>query len=91
MKKYYKPEKNSLFAGTLNFLFWGLGYLYLEKRTDEAFYLIFSCFSVWIFSFWYLSVSGPVAFAGIFWIIFWSLWVSLYTGYDAYKLSKVKK
>jgi hypothetical protein len=91
MKKYYKPEKSSIFAGVLNFLFWGLGYLYLEKRTDEAFYLIFSCFLVWIFSFWYLSVSGPVAFAGIFWIIFWSLWVSLYTGYDAYKLSKVKK
>ncbi|OGI12137.1 hypothetical protein A3K64_02275 [Candidatus Micrarchaeota archaeon RBG_16_36_9] len=91
MKKYYKPEKNPLFAGILNFLFWGLGYLYLEKRTDEAFYLIFSCFLVWIFSFWYLSVSGPLAFAGIFWIILWYMWVSLYTGYDAYRITKVRK
>ena len=92
MKYYYKkPEKSPLLASILNFLFWGLGYLYLEKRTDEAFYSISFCFLVWIFSFWYLFVSGPLAFAGIFWIIFWSLWIGIYIGYDAYRIGRVKE
>lgn len=90
MKKYYRHEKSPLFAAILNFLFWGLGYLYLEKRTDEAFYLISFCFFVWIFSFWYLFVSGPLAFVGMVWIIFWSLWIGFYVSYDAYRIAKVR-
>jgi hypothetical protein len=86
-----KTEKSPIFAGILNFLFWGIGYLYLEKRTDEAFYLIASYLFVCLFSLWYLSVSSILAFAGIFWIIFWSLWVSIYVGYDAYRIGKVRK
>jgi hypothetical protein len=85
-----KTEKSPMFAAILNFLFWGLGYLYLEKRTDEAFYLISFCFSVWIFSFWYSFVSGPLVFVGIFWMIFWSLWISFYIGYDAYRIARVR-
>jgi len=86
-----KSEKSPIFAAILNFLFWGIGYLYLEKRTEEAFYFIFSCFAIWIFSFWYVSVAGLLTFAGIYWIIFWSLWVSIFTSYDAYKIGKVRK
>jgi hypothetical protein len=86
-----KTQKSPFFASILNFLFWGIGYLYLEKRTDEAFYLIVSGFFVWIFSLWYLTVAGPLTFVGVYWIIFWSMWVSIYFSYDAYRLGKVKK
>jgi len=86
-----KAQKSPKFAAILNFLFWGIGYLYLEKRTEEAFYLITSYFLVWIFSFWFLIISGPLLFAGIYWIILWSLWISIYIGYDAYRIAKVKK
>lgn len=86
-----KSEKSSLFAAILNFLFWGIGYLYIEKKTEESFYLISLYLAVFIFSFWFLFVAGPVSFAGIYWIIFWSLWVSIYIGYDAYRIGKVKR
>jgi len=86
-----KIEKSPLFAAILNFLFWGIGYLYLEKRIEESFYLIVFYFLVWIFSFWYLTVAGLLDFAGIYWIILWSLWISIYIGYDAYRIAKVKK
>jgi hypothetical protein len=89
--KTIKTEKSSLFAAVLNFLFWGMGYLYIEKKIEEAFYLISLYLVVCIFSFWYLSIAGPVSFAGFYWIIFWSLWVGIYIGYDAYKIGKVKK
>ncbi|NIO44665.1 MAG: hypothetical protein GTN36_03885 [Candidatus Aenigmarchaeota archaeon] len=86
-----KPKKSSVFAGILNFFFWGVGYMYLEKRIEEAFYLIVSYFLVFIFSLWYITAAGLLLFAGIYWIIFWSLWISIYIGYDAYRLGKVKK
>jgi len=86
-----KAEKSPLFAAILNFFFWGIGYLYIEKRTEEAFYLIVCSFIVWIFSFWYLWIAGPLTFVGIYWIIFWSLWVSIYVGYDAYRIGRLKK
>lgn len=86
-----KAEKSPIFAAFLNFFFWGIGYLYLEKRTEEAFYLVASYFLVWIFSFWFLFVAGPFTFSGIYWVIFWSLWVSIYVSYDAYRVAKVRK
>ncbi len=86
-----KAKKSPKFAGILNFLFWGIGYLYLEKKTEEAFYLIVSYFLVWIFSFWFLTVSDILDFVVIYWIIFWSLWVSIYISYDAYRTAKVKE
>jgi len=89
--KSYKAEKSPLFAAVLNFFFWGIGYLYIEKKTEEAFYLISLYLAVCVFSFWYLSVAGLLSFAGIYWIIFWSLWVGIYIGYDAYRIGKVRK
>jgi len=86
-----KTKKSPKFAAILNFLFWGIGYLYLEKKTEEAFYLIVSYFLVWIFSLWVLTLLGSLDFAVIYWIIFWSFWVSIYVGYDAYRTAKVKK
>ena len=86
-----KAKKSPIFATVLNFFFWGIGYLYIEKKTEGAFYLVASYFMVWIFSFWYLSVAGPLLFAGIYWILLWSLIVSFYISYDAYRLAKVKK
>ncbi len=86
-----KTKKSPIFAAILNFFFWGIGYAYLEKKTEEAFYLLTSYFLVFVFSLWYISVAGLLVFAGIYWIIFWSLWVSIYIGYDAYRVGKVKK
>jgi hypothetical protein len=86
-----KREKSPLFAGILNFFFWGIGYLYLDKKTDKAFYLIGLYFLIWIFSFWYLTVAGPLDFAGIFWIITWFLLISSYISYDAYKTGRHRK
>ncbi len=86
----YETQKSPIFAAILNFLFWGMGYLYIEKKLEEAFYLISFYFLVWIFSFWYLSVAGPLTFVGIYWIIFWSLWVSIYISYDVYRIGKIK-
>jgi hypothetical protein len=86
-----KTEKSPMFAAILNFFFWGIGYAYIEKKNEEAFYLLAFYFLVCIFSLWYLTIAGPLTFVGIYWIIFWSLWISIYIGYDAYRLGKVKK
>ncbi len=86
-----KARKSPAFAAITNFFFWGIGYLYLEKRTEEAFYLIASYFMVWIFALWYTYVAGLFVFAGVYWIIVWSLIVSIYISLDAYRVAKVKK
>ena len=86
-----KIEKSPLFAAILNFFFWGIGYLYIEKKTEEAFYLISLYLVVCIFSFWYLSFAGLLTFAGIYWIIFWSIWISFYISIDTYRIGRIRK
>jgi RsiW-degrading membrane proteinase PrsW (M82 family) len=84
-------RKSPIFAAITNFFFWGIGYIYLEKKTDRAFYLLFAFFATWIFSLWYVTVSGPLDFVGMFWIAIWYFLVSFYIGADAYLIGKVKK
>ena len=87
MKQHFKKsQKSALFAAIINFFFWGIGYIYLEKKTNKAFYLLFAFFAVWIFSFWYITFSGLLDFVGLFWIMTWCLIVSFYIGVDAYLL-----
>jgi hypothetical protein len=84
MNHFHKRQKNALFAAIINFFFWGIGYLYLEKKTEKAFYLVAALFIVWIFSLWYLTFSGPLDFVGLFWVMVWYFIVSFYIGVDAY-------
>jgi hypothetical protein len=82
--KNKKHQKNAWFAAIANFFFWGIGYIYLEKKTEKAFFLIAAFFLVWIFSFWYVTFSGILEFVGLFWIMVWYFIVSFYIGIDAY-------
>ena len=86
-----KRKKSPLFAAIANFLFWGIGYIYLEKKVDKAFYLLVAYFGIWIFSFWYTTVAGPLVYSGLVWVLIWYFMVSFYNGYDAYLLARMRK
>jgi hypothetical protein len=86
-----KTRKSPLFAAIINFLFWGIGYLYLEEKMEKAFYMLVAFFSFWIMSFWYITIAGPLEFAGLFWIITWYMIISFYIGADAYIIGGLRK
>jgi hypothetical protein len=88
-----KPKKRKipLFAAVANFFFWGVGYIYLDVKIRKAICLMVALFSVWVISLWYVTFSGPLSFAGLFWIMVWYFIISFYIGFDAYNIARVKR
>jgi len=78
--------KRPWLAAILNFFFWGIGYLYLKKKTGMGVLLLF----VWFFlgaGFWINEVQAKNAFEG-FSYFFLVIIISGYLAYDGYMTAK---
>jgi TM2 domain-containing membrane protein YozV len=89
--KRKKQKKSPLLAAILNFIIWGIGYIYLDKKINRGIVAFILNIFTWVFSFWYATSAGLLVFSGIFWIVLWSIWVSIYLSYDAYRTARRKK
>lgn len=85
-----KNEKSIFTASILNFIVWGSGYYYLNKK-DVRSYIAFVLYILISMSIlFFIITASPLLLPILFWVIFWSLWISIFIFYDTYKSSKVK-
>lgn len=90
--------KSIFVASVLNFLVWGSGYYYLDKR-DLKGYAAFALYVIiLISSTFFILTASPLILPVLFWIILLSMWFSIYLVYDTLrkpkpklKLSKIEK
>jgi len=85
-----KKIKSPVIAAFLNTILWGSGYIYLNKKKTHGIFELITYILLWLFSVWYVFNAGQLVFAGVFWIFFWSIWISIFLAYDAYKLGRNK-
>jgi hypothetical protein len=82
-----KNEKNVLLASFLNFIVWGFGYFYLNKHIVKGIVILVFYVLAWLLSVLLVLSGSPLTLSVLFWMIFWSLWCSIFLAYDAYKIS----
>ena len=88
-KKIKRNKKKSPWlAAALNFVVWGIGYIYLDKKINKGIIAFILNVLTWIFSIWCATSAGILVFVGIFWIALWSIWISIYLSYDAYRTAR---
>lgn len=86
-----KKEKSIFVASILNFIVWGSGYYYLNKEDTRGYiaFVLYVIISIVTASF--ILTASPLILSVLFWVIFWSMWVSIFLFYDTYKPKKIEK
>lgn len=81
-----KNEKSSLVASVLNFVIWGSGYFYLNKHIIRGLIIFVLYVLIWIFSVLLIFSGSVLTLPLVYWVIFWSLWCSIFLAYDVRKI-----
>jgi len=85
-----KKEKSIFVASILNFIVWGSGYYYLDKK-DVRGYTAFVIYAIILFSAMFFIITARLLILPVlFLIIFCSMWVSIFLFYDTYKTKKIE-
>jgi len=86
-----KKEKSIFVASILNFIVWGSGYYYLNKEDVRGYiaFVLYVIISVATGSF--ILTSSLLILPVLFWVMFWSMWISIFLFYDTYKPKKIKR
>jgi hypothetical protein len=86
-----KKEKSIFVASILNFIVWGSGYYYLNKNDVRGYvaFVLYVIISIATASF--ILTSSLLILPVLFWVIFWSTWISIFLFYDIYKPKKIER
>ena len=81
-----KSEKSIMVASVLNFIVWGSGYFYLNKQIVRGLVTFILYDLIWLFSLMLIFSGSVLTLPVLYWVIFWSLWCSIFLVYDISKI-----
>ena len=85
-----KKEKSIFVASVLNFIVWGSGYYYLNKK-DVRGYVAFALYVlISILTTFFILTASILILPVLFSVILCSMWISIFLFYNTFKAKKIE-
>ena len=85
-----RKEKSIFIASILNFLVWGSGYYYLNKNDTRGYIAFVLYVIISVASAIFILTASLLILPVLFFVIFCSLWVSIFLFYDTQRTKSIE-